>query len=616
MSRSWMFDPNYFTIQKGWGVYDLDQVIEMFANGQGAAVQDLMQLDHHNVRESELSGVEIDAIDMAIRNSLIPSEVYEVLHNGPTDPNFQNAAKLAIQAGAPIINTAIQQQNNINMGRGIAQMPMAFQSDRSGSVQVNVPWVHGASAEPSQILIPGTKNANPFNSNNQLVTHITSTNTKREEGWARPYEEALQTAGREETKRNDRYIRGHKDLSNRNLISFNDNNQAIQMNTAVRQHFQDALGQGIDRASALSHAKEMWMQDSRAFHMTGHHHHAQESTYGRVIRPDDGEQPFSDQDIEHEMQMLQGTDPEVTQAPQTNPSAVIHPDHRDTTWMKNMVSNQRHSFFDKDSGIANQKVVNYLAEHHHMDDAQAAQFVEDVSRKQNGMPKSGSIKNRFTEALLNHHVTQTSAVPTWYDDAPPPNVAEALNPSQTSVQEQMPMALSPEPITIHTAPPPEAPELPDAPISRPEANTAPPLVSSPIPTLNHQHGINGGNANIPLTNANTQGEGGGGIMDQIATILGRIAGNRTILRSEDANQIEEYLENVQLELAKAVLEDVYDVPAFDINSPTDIAMMGAHIQKPTADVISILFTKGDWRNIAKTIGIEHEQVQMVKVAFS
>ena len=184
------------------------------------------------------------------------------------------------------------------------------------------------------------------------------------------------------------------------------------------------------------------------------------------------------------------------------------------------------------------------------------------------------------------------------------------------MQEQMPMALSPEPITIHTAPPPEAPELPDAPISRPEANTAPPLVSSPIPTLNHQHGINGGNANIPLMNANTQGEGGGGIMDQIATILGRIAGNRTILRSEDANQIEEYLENVQLELAKAVLEDVYDVPAFDINSPTDIAMMGAHIQKPTADVISILFTKGDWRNIAKTIGIEHEQVQMVKVAFS
>ena len=612
MSRSWMFDPNYFTIQKGWGVYDLDQVIESFVNGQVAAIQDLMQLDHHNVREGLLSGVEIDAIDMAIRNALITSEVYEVLHSGPTDPQFENAAKLAIQAGAPIINTAIQQQNQINAGRGIPPMPMAFQSDRSGSVQVNVPWVHGASAEPKQVLIPGTKNANPFDANNQLITHITSSNTKREEGWARPYEEALQASGREETKRNDRYIRGHKDLSNRNLISFNDNNQALQMNTAVREHFQQALTQGLDRASAINHAKEMWMQDNRAFHMTGHHHHAQESTYGRVIRPDDGEQPFSDAEIEHEMQMRQGTDPEVTQAPQTNPSAVIHPDHRDTTWLKNMVSNQRHSFYDKDTGIANQKVVSYLTDHHFMDEMEASQFIEDVSRKQNGMPTSGSIKNRFLEALLNHHVTQSSAVPTWYDDAPPPNVAEALDPSQAAVQQPTEALQRPEPITVHTAPPPQAPEPPVAPIARPEPNTPPPLVSSPIPTLNPQDGIN---TNIPLTGADAQGIGGGGIMDQIATILGRIAGNRTILRSEDANQIEQYLENVQMEIAKAVLEDSYDVPTFDINSPTDIAMMGAHIQRPTADVISILFTKGDWRNIAKTIGVQHEQVQMVKVAF-
>ena len=278
--------------------------------------------------------------------------------------------------------------------------------------------------------------------------------------------------------------------------------------------------------------------------------------------------------------------------------------------MKNMVSNQRHSFFDKDSGIPNQKVVSYLTEHHHMDDAQAAQFIEDVSRKQNGTPTSGSIKNRFTEALLNHHVTQTSAVPTWYDDAPPPNIAEALNPSQAVVQ---PPTLQPEPIVVHTAPPPEAPTPPVAPIARPEANTAPPLVSSPIPTLNHHHSIN---TNKPLTDADEQGLGGEGIMEQIATILGRIAGNRTILRSEDANHIEDYLENVQLELAKAVIEDTYDVPTFDINSATDIAMMGAHIQRPTADVISILFTKGDWRNVAKTLGVDHEKVQMVKVAFS
>ena len=105
-------------------------------------------------------------------------------------------------------------------------------------------------------------------------------------------------------------------------------------------------------------------------------------------------------------------------------------------------------------------------------------------------------------------------------------------------------------------------------------------------------------------------------MSQIADLLGRLSGGGQILRSEDANQLESYLENVQLEIAKATLEDLTPVPSFDINSPTDIAMMGAHIQRPTADVISILFTKGDWRNIAHTIGVDHEKVQMVKVAFS
>ena len=605
MSRAWMFDPDYFLIQKGWGVYDIDQVIEAFTNGQGAAVQDLMQLDHHDVRESQLSGVEVDAIDLAIRNALINTEAYEILHHGPTDPQFQNAAKLAIQAGAPLINTAIEHQNKINSGRGLASMPPAFQSDRNGMVQVNVPWVHGSSAEPAHILLPGTRQANPFDSKNQLITHIVSTNTKKEEGWARPYEEALQASGREETKRNDRYIRGHKDLSNRNLISFNDNNQAIQMNTAVRQHFQEALAQGLDRASALAHTKELWMQDNRSFHMTGHHHHAQESSYGRVIRPDDGERPFSDEEIEHELAMAQGIDPEVEQTPQVNPEAVIHPDHRETSWLRNMVSNSNHSLFNTDTGVANNKVKQYLTDNHHMDESQATQFMEDVRRQRGG----GNVRKRFLDGLLDHHVRTTAAVPDWYDDTPPPNIAQALDPSQASLSP----VLTPEPIVVHTAPPPEAPQPPEAPIPRPEANTPPPLVTSPIPTANHQHGIN---TNIPLTGADERSIGGGGIMDQIATILGRIAGNRTILRSEDANQIEEYLENVQIEIAKAVLEDIYDVPSFDINSPTDIAMMGAHIQSPTADVISILFTKGDWRNIAKMVGIEHQQVQMVKVAFS
>tara|TARA_R100000152_G_C6689338_1_gene121337 strand:- start:142 stop:501 length:360 start_codon:yes stop_codon:yes gene_type:complete len=119
-----------------------------------------------------------------------------------------------------------------------------------------------------------------------------------------------------------------------------------------------------------------------------------------------------------------------------------------------------------------------------------------------------------------------------------------------------------------------------------------------------------------LSNAPVQGSGGDSIKQQIANILLGLQKGELDLSKSDVTNIEEYLEVVQLELAKATIEDLYDVPDFDIDSPTDIAMMGAHIQRPTTDVIGILFTKGDWRNIAKTVGVKHEQVQLVKVAFS
>ena len=81
------------------------------------------------------------------------------------------------------------------------------------------------------------------------------------------------------------------------------------------------------------------------------------------------------------------------------------------------------------------------------------------------------------------------------------------------------------------------------------------------------------------------------------------------------SEVEMYLETVQYELAKAVIEDYTDIGKMDIGDPVHIALVGSHIQRSTSDVITIYHTKGDWRNIAKSFGLDHEQVQMVKVAF-
>jgi hypothetical protein len=91
--------------------------------------------------------------------------------------------------------------------------------------------------------------------------------------------------------------------------------------------------------------------------------------------------------------------------------------------------------------------------------------------------------------------------------------------------------------------------------------------------------------------------------------------SRDLLRSDDAKgHFEAYIEDVQMELAKTVIEDYSVVRKMSPNEPLDLAILSSRIQRPTNDVIAIYHTRGDWRNIAKSFGVKHEQVQLVKVA--
>jgi len=88
-----------------------------------------------------------------------------------------------------------------------------------------------------------------------------------------------------------------------------------------------------------------------------------------------------------------------------------------------------------------------------------------------------------------------------------------------------------------------------------------------------------------------------------------------LLLSDDfAKSLEGYIEDVQMELAKAVIEDYTEHKQMSIENPLDIAILSSRIQRPSNDVISIFHTRGDWRNIAKSFGVEHTAVQLVKVA--
>ena len=130
-------------------------------------------------------------------------------------------------------------------------------------------------------------------------------------------------------------------------------------------------------------------------------------------------------------------------------------------------------------------------------------------------------------------------------------------------------------------------------------------------------GINNQNTNIPLSESDSVGPTVGERLSRFAELLGRASSNDIFRRSDEfKTEIEDYIEGVQVELAKTVIEDYQDIKKMDINNPLDIAILGSRIQRPTNDVITIFHTRGDWRNIAKSFHVDHKDVQLVKVALN
>lgn len=79
----------------------------------------------------------------------------------------------------------------------------------------------------------------------------------------------------------------------------------------------------------------------------------------------------------------------------------------------------------------------------------------------------------------------------------------------------------------------------------------------------------------------------------------------------------EMLENVQLEIAKKeVVQTIFTKSSQSISSVADVSMIANKMNRPNSDIVSIYHSRGDWENVAKTFGMTHKEVQMVKVIFN
>ncbi len=649
MSRDWVFDHDRYIIRKGWGLYNAQALADMIAanpeaNPMSFLLDDSLKL---NVLDSDYTGPEIDAINIALHNNMVGRDVAEIIHSGPTDPRYKDAVAAAMATGAPKINEAIEMQNRINAQRrttlgvneadqSFKDIPSAFAMNmRTRQMEANPAWKIGVRERVSQ-LNRGKGRGKPTATSvgGNLVTHIVSGKTNQIEGWARPYEEAIKgmtnAAGKsiDWSTRNDRMIRAHKDSftpSFRDGVNFFDDSQYL--------HFHGEIGRGTQEGKGSDESLVDYMATDNAFSTTGYSNHAIESTFGRGMREDVmDDMPVSDEQIsEEELTSQAQADPVRTladfQREKESKMSIIHPEFRDSPTIRNITSNQKHYLFNPSTGAFGKKLLNYLTS-----DEMGHKMTEDEAKEvmfQASQGKGKGVDNRLIAAIEQHHTSKGIMPPHYNGDAvsTAPDIqtgdsrvgAEQVPEQVIPVETPDPSVRPPQPRFV---PPPQAPR-PIASPPQPRGGLNLPgglspalqryLMGSQTPAPSPPSGIK---TDIPLSSRPRQGSGGDSIEEEIASIISQLEASGRIVSKSATSDIESYLEMVQLELAKSTIEDIYDVPTFDINSPTDIAMMGAHIQRPTPDVISILFTKGDWRNIAKTMGIEHEKVQMVKVAFS
>ena len=103
--------------------------------------------------------------------------------------------------------------------------------------------------------------------------------------------------------------------------------------------------------------------------------------------------------------------------------------------------------------------------------------------------------------------------------------------------------------------------------------------------------------------------------DRVAEALGRGAGHAANIFTRE--EIENALESVQIDLAMqedTIIKMKPHTPMSGDNA-AHIAFVAGQVKRPSSDVVTILNSRGDWREMAKSMDIPIEIIQVVKVAF-
>ena len=611
LSRAWMFNHSNFLVHppdsliKSYGIVDLDHLVNYLLNHPKGSALSLEELKeklkdpnhelHHSLNpdlnDTGLNPYEEDAIHMAILTGKISKEDVMILNN----PDLQNhpiiidIRKRALGAGAKLVNEAAREQNRMN------GMPLDKDLPFTKGGELNMDYRKAVSGKIYDQTKGNTEHFRPRNSQNKLVTRLISSNAYEqgtEEAYARWYGPAARKLGFLPTKKGKGKI---DDLSipahyvHKNTINLNDKGLLSQVFNTIKGNANpaEAVQEVRNLKSMFHYMNPIHHSDNASMHEYNDRQAERQAMVDAGQGSPDGEM------------LVDGKEISVEGSPtRPNHEDIIHPKVYEEIPAFRL-------FMERGRGggayhYPSQKLKNSLKEHMGLDE-ETVERVFAASRKSNKKRVHNNawhnVAHEISQAMQQKTPTEIPLEPT-----PETGMKEPVIQPQIKVSSNAP----------RITPKPDAERIVNV-GNQPRINRLPAELVDQINRRKFELGIN---SNEPLSDTGYRDRRAAAMNPESLSRLFTSLTNGLNIEELEKSMFEDYLEGVQMRLAETVLADYTDIRKMDISSPTDITILSSRIQRSTNDVITIYHTRGDWRNIAKSFGLDPLDVQLVKVSLN
>jgi len=591
-----------FVIEKGLGHYDFEELLQKLIGNIDEESNTLTSFPRakDDIGGGDMVGVEADAAWEAIYQGLISPEQAALVHAGPRpglEREYRAALDAAIAAGAPTINQAIEIQNQQDAAKhaeklteGTAEqdlipIPPAFQMDL-GKAILTEHWKNG-------VWGPMNKKhhwqEDEWNRNALRIGNRDKDN-KFPESWARPYSKGLkEIRGGQATKD---YIESHRVQPHGVYIDIEAKNMIYDLMDNLLKPKEQGGGGFTKQTLTPDILKQHWQADNILNMKQPHQNTPLQQIYNiRTTHPnvaastDHGEAQVDAQ-----------------QAPE-DPLAHINyflddPDLITSKHGRSLLGQYTQQSPIKYGGVWSNKNIAGAIYQNWMN-----KYGEKLGENRPSMQdladgqKGGGFGERLMRGL---HDLQQGGFP---QPAQPPAAPEGAPLG--------PVVNRPPPEPVQQAPPvPQNPLAPPIPANQP----APPIPQQLPPQHLNANQLPPSPPSHPDESLE-QRRGWRGMADRVAEALGRGAGHAANIFTRE--EIENALESVQIDLAMqedTIIKMKPHTPMSGDNA-AHIAFVAGQVQRPSSDVVTILNSRGDWREMAKSMDIPIEIIQVVKVAF-